>query len=245
MPARGPGWRWAPRRAWSSGCCPTTRQNRDDFELITLKDGDRVVGAVQLAGEDARAGVHHLDAQLLRFARRLGPAAGPGGRRHGRASGWRSARPVVWFGAVGRWPRRRGRRRRRRRRLRRRGGHRGGQRGRPARAPGPPASRSPRYTSTRPRAGPPAGCAATGSSRARTLLVLAWAGPAPGRGARPKRASPVPCRPADGQAGWLRVSAGPAATGRPRRLRARAAEASAGFPARVQELRTSIALSGP
>ena len=23
---QGPAWRWGPRRAWSSGCCPTTRR---------------------------------------------------------------------------------------------------------------------------------------------------------------------------------------------------------------------------
>ena len=40
---------------------PDYPQNRDEFELITLKDGDRVVGAVQLSNRRiGGAGVHHL-----------------------------------------------------------------------------------------------------------------------------------------------------------------------------------------
>ncbi len=64
---------------------PDYPQNRDEFELITLKDGDRVVGAVQLSGqlpaESAELVFITSDAQLLRFGadsvHPQGRAAGP------------------------------------------------------------------------------------------------------------------------------------------------------------------------
>jgi DNA gyrase subunit A len=79
---------------------PDYPANRDDFELITLKDDDRVVGAVQLAGEDAELVFITSDAQLLRFAaasvRAQGrPAGGMGGVK------LVDGASVVWFGAVG------------------------------------------------------------------------------------------------------------------------------------------------
>src|SRR5262249_13781951 len=63
---------------------PDYPAGRDDFELITLKDDDRVVGAVQLAGEDADLVFVTSDAQLLRF-----PAASvrPQGRPAGGMAG--------------------------------------------------------------------------------------------------------------------------------------------------------------
>ncbi len=82
-------------------------QNRDEFELITLKDGDRVVGAVQLSGqlsgqlsaESAELVFITSDAQLLRF-----PASSvrPQGRAAGGMAGVRlsAGASVVWFGAV-------------------------------------------------------------------------------------------------------------------------------------------------
>ncbi len=79
---------------------PDYPANRDEFELIALKDGDRVVGAVQLAGEDAELVFVTSDAQLLRF-----PAASvrPQGRPAGGMAGIRLAdrASVVWFGALG------------------------------------------------------------------------------------------------------------------------------------------------
>ena len=69
---------------------PDYPQNRDEFELIALRDGDRVVGAVQLSAESDELVFITSDAQLLRFAAVLGAAAGPGGRRHGR-------RPAVFW----------------------------------------------------------------------------------------------------------------------------------------------------
>jgi DNA gyrase subunit A len=80
---------------------PDYPAGRDEFELITLKDDDRVIGAVQLAGDDAELVFITTDAQLLRF-----PAASvrPQGRPAGGMAGIRLAdgASVVWFGAVGR-----------------------------------------------------------------------------------------------------------------------------------------------
>ena len=145
---------------------PDYPQNAAEFEVIALKDGDRVVGAVQLPDEGHDLVFITSDAQLLRFA---ADAVRPQGRAAGGMAGIRLSprATVIWFGAVdpaawatrsratrptGRpaacpasrswspWPTR------------------------PARCPARrPRSRSPRTPSTRPRAGPPAGSAATGS----------------------------------------------------------------------------------
>ena len=78
---------------------PDYPQNASEFEVISLKDGDRVVGAVQLADERHELVFITSDAQLLRFTaetvRSQGRAAGgmAGIRLSPRAS-------VVWFGAV-------------------------------------------------------------------------------------------------------------------------------------------------
>jgi DNA gyrase subunit A len=78
---------------------PDYPQNAADFEVIALKDGDRVVGAVQLADEEQDLVFVTSDAQLLRFG-----AAGvrPQGRSAGGMAGIRLAprASVVWFGAV-------------------------------------------------------------------------------------------------------------------------------------------------
>ncbi len=78
---------------------PEYPQNRDEFELITLKDGDRVVGAVQLAAESDELVFITSDAQLLRFAASV---VRPQGRAAGGMAGVRlaSGASVVWFGAV-------------------------------------------------------------------------------------------------------------------------------------------------
>jgi DNA gyrase subunit A len=79
---------------------PEYPANRDEFELITLKDGDQVVGAAQLSGDDADLVFITTDAQLLRF-----PAAAvrPQGRPAGGMAGIRldAGASVVWFGALG------------------------------------------------------------------------------------------------------------------------------------------------
>jgi DNA gyrase subunit A len=78
---------------------PDYPQARDEFELITLKEGDRVTGAAQLAAESDELVFITSDAQLLRF-----PASvvRPQGRPAGGMAGIRlSARAsVIWFGAV-------------------------------------------------------------------------------------------------------------------------------------------------
>ncbi len=70
-----------------------------EFEVISLKEGDRVVGAVQLTGEDADLVFITTDAQLLRFR-----AAGvrPQGRAAGGMAGIRlsAGASVLWFGVV-------------------------------------------------------------------------------------------------------------------------------------------------
>jgi len=74
-----------------------------EFEVISLKPGDRVVGAVQLTTEECDLVFVTTDAQLLRF-----PASSvrPQGRAAAGMAGIRlSARATVaWFGAIGSGP---------------------------------------------------------------------------------------------------------------------------------------------
>ena len=79
---------------------PEYPANRDEFELITLKDDDRVIGAAYLTGDDAELVFITSDAQLLRFAassvRAQGrPAAGMTGVR------LTDGAAAIWFGAIG------------------------------------------------------------------------------------------------------------------------------------------------
>jgi DNA gyrase subunit A len=78
---------------------PDYPQNRDEFELITLKPGDRVVGAMQLSGESDELVFITSDAQLLRFT---ASSVRPQGRAAGGMAGVRlaSGASVVWFGAA-------------------------------------------------------------------------------------------------------------------------------------------------
>ncbi|HXJ27580.1 MAG TPA: DNA gyrase subunit A, partial [Streptosporangiaceae bacterium] len=79
---------------------PEYPANRDEFELITLKDDDRVIGAAYLASDDAELVFITTDAQLLRF-----PASSvrPQGRPAGGMAGIRlsDGAEVSWFGAIG------------------------------------------------------------------------------------------------------------------------------------------------
>jgi DNA gyrase subunit A len=84
---------------------PDYPNNRDDFELITLKEGDRVVGAVHLAGDEAAIGKTDLvfvtsDAQLLRFG---ASTVRPQGRAAGGMAGIRLGQDatILSFTAVG------------------------------------------------------------------------------------------------------------------------------------------------
>jgi DNA gyrase subunit A len=78
---------------------PEYPQNRDEFELIALRPGDRVVGAVQLSGESDELVFITSDAQLLHFA---AASVRPQGRAAGGMAGVRLAAgaAVVWFGAA-------------------------------------------------------------------------------------------------------------------------------------------------
>jgi DNA gyrase subunit A len=78
---------------------PDYPQNRDEFELITLRAGDRVVGAVQLSAETDELVFITSDAQLLRFAT---SSVRPQGRAAGGMAGVRlsSGASAAWFGAV-------------------------------------------------------------------------------------------------------------------------------------------------
>jgi len=79
---------------------PDYPANRDEFELITLKDDDRVIGAAYLTGDDADLVFITSDAQLLRFsASSVRPQGRPAGGMTGiRLSGGATA---LWFGAIG------------------------------------------------------------------------------------------------------------------------------------------------
>jgi DNA gyrase subunit A len=78
---------------------PDYPQNRDEFEIITLKDTDRVVGAVQLTSEDQDLVFISSDGQLLHFP---ASAVRPQGRSAGGMAGIRLAAraSAIWFGAV-------------------------------------------------------------------------------------------------------------------------------------------------
>jgi DNA gyrase subunit A len=76
---------------------------RDDWDVIGLKDGDEVVGVVELRTGDEQLCFISSDAQLLHF-----PASGvrPQGRSGGGMAGIKlgGGQTVVWFGAVGPGP---------------------------------------------------------------------------------------------------------------------------------------------
>ena len=78
---------------------PEYPQNLTDFDVIALKDGDRVVGAVQLSDEDLDLVFITSDAQLLKFPAN---SVRPQGRAAGGMAGIRLAprASAIWFGAV-------------------------------------------------------------------------------------------------------------------------------------------------
>src|SRR6201985_1486066 len=79
---------------------PDYPANRDEFELITLKDDDRVIGAAYLTGDDAELVFITSDAQLLRFA---ASSVRPQGRPAGGMAGIRlsDGARAIWFSAIG------------------------------------------------------------------------------------------------------------------------------------------------
>lgn len=78
---------------------PDFPANRDEFEVIGLKEGDRVVGAVQLLSEEQHVVFITTDAQLLHFAASL---VRPQGRAAGGMAGIKlgAGASVLWFGAL-------------------------------------------------------------------------------------------------------------------------------------------------
>ena len=190
-PGRRPGpraaaWPWACGLAGHGGVVkrvlPEYPQNREEFELIALRDGDRVVGAAQLSGESDELVFVTSDAQLLRFG---ASSVRPQGRAAGGMAGVRLVFRRV-SGVVRRGGRGGGVRvavRRAGDLLSRRSGDRGGPGRRAAGHGGGQRRRSPRCTSSPARAGPPAGSAATGSSRTRKRWSWPGPGPAPAVGA--------------------------------------------------------------
>ncbi|HEX6936853.1 MAG TPA: DNA gyrase C-terminal beta-propeller domain-containing protein, partial [Actinomycetes bacterium] len=74
-------------------------QNRDSWEVVSLKDGDRVAGAVELGADDDELVFVTSDAQLLHFP---ASAVRPQGRAAGGMAGVRLATGarVVFFGTV-------------------------------------------------------------------------------------------------------------------------------------------------
>jgi DNA gyrase subunit A len=78
---------------------PDYPQTQSEFEVIALRDGDKVVGAVQLTSEDQDLVFITGDAQLLKFG---ASSVRPQGRSAGGMAGIRLSRgaSVIWFGAV-------------------------------------------------------------------------------------------------------------------------------------------------
>jgi DNA gyrase subunit A len=173
-------------------------QNAAEFEVIALKEGDRVVGGVQLESEDQDLVFITSDAQLLRFG---AAAVRPQGRAAAGMAGIRlvTRASVLWFGAV--WP----------------PGTAGrgstGQGGAPGEAPvvvtvagsgSALPGTAPASVKVTPYAEFPSKGRATGGVRCHRflkgedVLVLAWAGPGPARGAT-AAGTPVILPPAEGR----------------------------------------------
>ncbi|NUR86470.1 MAG: DNA topoisomerase IV subunit A [Nonomuraea sp.] len=95
----GPGLALGTAQGVVKRVVPEYPPNRDEFEVITLKDGDRVVGAVELTSDEHDLVFLTSDAQLLRYpATQVRPQGRPAGGMAGiRLDG--DAR-VIWFGVV-------------------------------------------------------------------------------------------------------------------------------------------------
>ncbi|WP_188187058.1 DNA gyrase/topoisomerase IV subunit A [Nonomuraea sp. SYSU D8015] len=95
----GPGLTLGTAQGVVKRVVPDYPANRDDFEVITLKDGDTVVGAVELESESHDLVFIASNAQLLRFPASL---VRPQGRPAGGMAGIRldDGARVIWFGVV-------------------------------------------------------------------------------------------------------------------------------------------------
>ncbi|HEU4676200.1 MAG TPA: DNA gyrase subunit A, partial [Motilibacteraceae bacterium] len=99
LSADGPGLAMGTAQGVVKRVVPDVPANKDSWEVIGLKDGDRVVGAVELATGTEDLVFVTSDAQLLRFA---ADQVRPQGRAAGGMAGVRVApkQSVVFFGAV-------------------------------------------------------------------------------------------------------------------------------------------------
>ena len=174
---------------------PDYPQNSTEFDVIALKDGDRVAGAVQLASEEQDLVFITSDAQLLRFS---ASAVRPQGRAAAGMAGIRlsPSATVTWFGTVDPRP----------------AANDGDQDPPPAepvvvtvagRAGALPGTKATSVKVTPYAEYPPKG-RATGGVRCHRLLkgedalVLGWAGPGPARAAT-AAGTPVPLPPPNGR----------------------------------------------
>jgi DNA gyrase subunit A len=98
LPSRGPGLALGTRQGVVKRVNPEVL-SRDEWEVITLKDGDEVVGALDLATGAETLCFITSDAQLLHFG---ADGVRPQGRSGGGIAGVRvtSGEHVAWFGAV-------------------------------------------------------------------------------------------------------------------------------------------------
>jgi len=99
MRSDGPGLALGTRQGVVKRVNPEVLSNRDEWEVIGLKDGDEVVGATDLATGAETLCFVSSDAQLLHFG---ADGVRPQGRAGGGMAGIRlaSGEHVVWFGAV-------------------------------------------------------------------------------------------------------------------------------------------------
>ncbi len=95
----GPGLAIGTEQGVVKRVVPDYPANRDEFEVIGLKDGDVVVGAVELTSEDHDLVFITSDAQLLRYT---ATNVRPQGRPAGGMAGIRvePGAKVIWFGAI-------------------------------------------------------------------------------------------------------------------------------------------------
>jgi len=99
LSADGPGLALGTRQGIVKRVNPEVLGNKDDWDVIGLKDGDEVVGAVQLTTGDEAVCFITSDGQLLHFG---ADGVRPQGRSGGGMAGVRLAagESVAWFGAV-------------------------------------------------------------------------------------------------------------------------------------------------
>ncbi len=99
MDTSGPGFALGTRSGVVKRVSPDYPPNKDDFEVMSLRDDDRVVGVTQLSTGEEDLAFITSEAQLLRFSANT---VRPQGRPAGGVAGVRLSEEarVLWFGAV-------------------------------------------------------------------------------------------------------------------------------------------------